>query len=528
MDPKLLEIRRRLRDNFKYYSSKCLKIRTKEGEIRPLVFNPAQELLNEAIELQEASTGKVRVIILKARQQGLSTAVGAYLYSKVSQREAAKAMVVAHKADSTQALFDMTKRYHENAPEAVKPHTKYSSRRELTFDILDSSYMVATAGGDGIARGETITHLHASELAFWPASSAKENWNGLTQAVPNSRGTAIFIESTANGVSGLFYDLWRGAVKGENDYIPVFIPWFLDPGYSQEPPQSFTRTPDEEDLAEKYDLTDGQLYWRRKKIAENGLDLFRQEYPAEPEEAFLTTGRPVFNPEIILEMRKVVKNPLNRRALEGTPETGFEWRDHPRGELQVFRKHDPEETYYIGADVGMGVRNGDWSVAQVLDSKKRQVAVYRAQVHPDYYARVLYELGMYYNTARLIVENNNHGILTCHLLSKELYYPDFYTQVQHDKIADKETVTLGFMTNVKTKPLVIDELRAAIREGHLELSHEGTLEELQTYIVTESGKLEAEQGCHDDCVMALAFVNYVHEGELTPIVNEDHFYVEGI
>lgn len=528
MDPKLLEIRKKLRDDFKYYSKHCLKIRTKEGEIRNLVFNPAQELLNDAIELQEQATGKVRIIILKARQQGLSTAVGAYLYSKVSQREAAKAMVVAHKADSTQSLFDLTKRYHDNAPEAVKPHTKYSSRRELSFDILDSSYTVATAGGDGIARGETITHLHASELAFWPASSAKENWNGLVQSVPNSPGTAIFIESTANGVSGLFYDLWRGAVRGENDYVPVFIPWFLDPGYSQEPPGELELTPDEIEIKEKYSLTTGQIYWRRRKVAENGLDLFRQEYPAEPEEAFLTTGRPVFNPDIVLEMRNGVKQPIERLALEQRSESDWEWMKHPRGELKIFHKPEAGETYYVGADVGMGVRNGDWSVAQVFDSAKRQVAVYRAQVHPDYYARILYELGMFYNTAKLIVENNNHGILTCHLLSKELYYPDFYTQVQHDKITDRETVTLGFMTNVKTKPLVIDELRASIREREIEIYDDGTLDELQTYIVTEGGKLEAEQGCHDDAVMSLALVNYVHEGKLTPVAVRDEHYLEGI
>jgi hypothetical protein len=528
MEPKLLEIRRRLKDDFKYYSANCMKIRTKEGEIKPLIFNPAQEDLNDAILQQEATTGRVRVIILKARQQGLSTAVGAYLYHKVSQHEAQKAMVVAHKSDSTNALFTMTKRYHENAPLPVKPHTRYSTKRELTFDVLDSAFVVATAGGEGIARGETVNHLHASELAFWNPQTAKENWNGLTQAVPNSRGTSIFIESTANGVSGLFYDLWNGAVKGENGYIPVFIPWFRDPDYRDPIPADFTYTPDEEALVIKYDLGRDQLQWRRRKIAENGLDLFRQEYPSYPDEAFLTTGRPVFNPEQVLEMLTQIEPPFKRMALAQRAEDIFEWEDHPMGELRLFKPLDYAETYYIGADVSMGVRNGDWSVAQVFDSKKNQVAVYRAHVHPDYFARILYEMGHFYNTARIIPENNNHGILTCHVLAKELHYPDIYTQVQHDKVADKDTVTLGFMTNVKTKPLVIDELRASLREGEIVLYDETTLNEMKTYIVTESGRMEAEAGCHDDCVMSLALVNYVHDGELIPIVNEPHYYLEGI
>lgn len=530
MDPKLLEIRRRLRDDFEYYSATCMKIRTKEGEIKPLIFNPAQEDLNDAILSQEATDGKVRVIILKARQQGLSTAVGAYLYHKVSQHEAQKAMVVAHKADSTNALFTMTKRYHENAPTPVKPHTRYSTKRELTFDVLDSAFVVATAGGEGIARGETVNHLHASELAFWNPQTAKENWNGLTQAVPNSRGTSIFIESTANGVSGLFYDLWKGAVAGENGYIPVFIPWFRDPDYRDAAPETFTPTPDEETLVGLYDLDTDQLQWRRRKIAENGLDLFRQEYPSYPEEAFLTTGRPVFNPEQILEMIKSVEDlePIERMTLEQREEDVYALAPHPMGELRQFIPIDGAETYYIGADVSMGVRNGDWSVAQVFDSKKRQVAVYRAQIHPDYFARILYEMGHYYNTARIIPENNNHGILTCHTLAKVLHYPDVYTQVQHDKIADKETVVVGFMTNVKTKPMVIDELRASLREGEITLFDERTLEEMKTYIVTDSGKMEAEAGCFDDCVMSLALVNYVHDGELIPIVNEEHYYQEGL
>ena len=185
-----------------------------------------------------AEEGKVRIIILKARQQGLSTHVGGYLYFNVSQNTARKAMVITHHADSTRALFDMTKRYHENCPEILRPHTKYSSRRELSFDI-DSSFVVATAGGEAVGRGETLTHVHASELAFWPKSSAEETWNGLTQAVPSSPNTAIFIESTANGVSGVFYNLWKGAVEGINGFTPVFLPWFADPTYRERVPDNF-------------------------------------------------------------------------------------------------------------------------------------------------------------------------------------------------------------------------------------------------------------------------------------------------
>ncbi len=521
METKLKEVRRKLYGDFNFYSKSALKIRTKDGDIKSLNLKPAQEILQDAVEKQMTSEGKVRIIILKARQQGLSTYVGGYLYFNVSQRKACKAMVVTHHSDSTRALFDMTKRYHENCPELLKPHTKYSSRRELTFDVLDSSYVVATAGGESIGRGETLTHVHASELAFWQKSTALENWNGMTQAVPNKPNTAIFVESTANGVSGIFYDLWKGAVDGTNGYVPVFIPWFIDPEYREPVPSNFEITPEEEELEERYTLDHEQLMFRRRKIAQNGIDLFKQEYPAEPEEAFLTTGRPVFNPETLQECLHETQDPTSRLALEGD-----EWLENVRGELTLYRKIDDGEKYTIGADVAMGVRGGDYSVAQVLDSKKRQVATYRAQVHPDYFAEVLYKMGEFFNFAYIIVENNSHGILTCTRLGKDMAYPHFYTELQVDKLTERETMKLGFTTTSKTKPLIIDELRASVREGNIELNDKVTIREMLTYIVTQSGGMEAESGCFDDCVMSLALANHIHEGAWEPIEAVDDYYIE--
>lgn len=517
----MMKIRKRLFSDFSYYAKSALKIRTKSGEIKPLYLNNAQQILDEAVKKQMESEGKIRIIILKARQQGLSTYTGGYLYFSVSQQKARKAMVITHHADSTRALFDMTKRYHEHCPEILKPHTKYSSRRELSFDVLDSSFVVGTAGSEAVGRGETLTHVHASELAFWQKSSAQDLWNGLFQAVPNEKGTAVFVESTANGVSGIYHDLWRGAVEGKNGFVPVFIPWFTDPTYREKVTENFERTPEEEKLSKQYNLDNEQLMFRRRKIAQNGLDLFKQEYPSEPEEAFLTTGRPVFNLETLTKRLKNTRDVVDRMALEGD-----EFVSHNRGELTTYLKYNSGENYVIGADVAMGINNGDYSVAQVLDSKKRQVATWRGRVHPDYFAEILRELGYYYNEALIIVENNSHGILTCTRLGKDYAYPNFYTEVVVDKLTDKETVKLGFTTTAKTKPLVIDQLRASIRDQEIELNDKTTIREMLTYIVTDSGAMEAEHNCHDDCVMSLALANHVHEGVWTPIESTDEYYQE--
>ena len=105
-------------------------------------------------------------------------------------------------------------------------------------------------------------------------------------------------------------------------------------------------------------------------------------------------------------------------------------------------------------------------------------------------------------------------------------YPNFYTETQIDKLTDRETLKLGFTTTAKTKPLIIDQLRASMREGELELNCKVTLREMLTYIVTESGAMQAEAGCFDDCVMSLALANHVHTGAWEPVESTDSFYIE--
>lgn len=515
-----LAIRRRLLEDFEYYARHCCKIRTKEGTIVPLILNPVQKRFVAAVIRQLTTKGRVRMVVLKARQQGLSTVISALQYWWLSQRKAQKGLVMAHEVDSATALFDMYKRFHENVPDWVKPSTKYSSRSELVFDKLDTGLRVATAGGRGVARGETLTFAHLSEVAFWPTAFAATNFNGLIQAVPETDGTFVFVESTAQGLTNKFAELWNGAV--EMGYEQFFSAWYESSEYREPAEADFTRTPDEEALAEQYGLDNDQLYWRRRKIAANGRDLFRQEYPATPEEAFVSTGRPVFNPDYILERLREPKTPIKTMAVEG-----LVLNEHPRGELLVYRDFDPKDAYCIGADVGAGVRGGDYSVAQVLDSSLRQVAVWRGLIHPDAFASVLVALGYYYNTALIAPERNNHGLLTCVRL-RDLGYANIYTDVTEGALDDRESLNIGFFTSERTKPLIIDKLRAVDRTREIEINDPTTLREMLTFVVTESGKMKAEDPAHDDCVMSLAIANHIHEGKWQPVTVSDDFYVKAI
>jgi hypothetical protein len=530
------KLRLRLLQDFEFYCRHCVKIRTKKGKISPLVFNRVQKRFVEALVRQTEGNGRVRVVVLKARQQGLSTIITAWQYWWISQREAQKGLVMAHEADSTTTLFDMYRRIHDNVPELLRPHAKYASRGELQFDRLDTGLRVATAGGRGVARGETLTVTHLSEVAFWPTAFAANNFNGLIQAVPEEPGTAVFVESTANGMTGKFRELWVGAVDGSNGYVPFFSAWFESDEYREPAPADFVATPDEEKLRKQFGLHNDQLYWRRRKIAQNGEGLFKQEYPATPDEAFLSTGRPVFNPDYLHERLSNPTAPKKRMAVEDVPGSPLGiLKDHPQGELVVYHEVDPKEAYTIGADVGMGLRasqarrnDSDPSVAQILDSQMRQVAVWRGVVHPDYFARVLVTLGYHYNSATIAPERNNHGLVTCVKL-RDLDYPYLYTDTVEGTLeAQKDTINLGFFTSERTKPLIIDKLRQLDRERDIEINDDQTLREMLTFIVTESGKMQAEEGEHDDTVMALAIASYVHEGKWKPVEVLDAHYSQAV
>lgn len=514
------EIQRRLLSDFPFYADKALKIRTKEGSIVPFHLNDQQRRLNETIEQDIRTKGHARVIILKARQLGMSTFSAGYMTHKVTNGRGKLAMVVSHVSDSTDALFGMTQRMYNMLPAPIKPSTKFASRRELYFDKLDSRYIVGTAGSAGLGRSQTIQYLHGSEVAFWPKTTAKETFNGLAQAVPNGNGSAIILESTANGTSGLFYEMWHAAVRGENGYTPVFFPWNEFDEYRRPVPEGFERTPEEEELVEVYGLDDEQLCFRREKIGLNGYNQFLQEYPLTPEEAFVSTGMQVFSPDKLQEQEQKCKPPQYTKMLFGE-----QWEDRRGGPLHVFEEWHPGESYIIGADSSMGIRGGDPSFAVVLDSQKRVVATYQDYVHPDHFATILTSLGYLYNTAFLIVESNAHGLLVCTRIFKDNSYANFYTEQHLDKMADQWTTKLGFTTTPKSKPLVIDKLRAEIRDDKIKINCRRLVKDLKGFVATPEGKYEADGGSHDDGVIALALANHAFtEVRMMPEDQEEYLH----
>ena len=221
----------------KRYIESFLKIKTKEGKIVPFKLNESQEKLYRAI-MEQVEAGKpVRIIILKARQMGFSTLTEGLIFHDTATHFLHNAMIITHKDEATTNLFNMSKLFFEGLPERMRPMMKASNAKELIFENptkdpkkkekrpgLRSKIKCTTAGGKGVGRSDTLTTLHASEVAFWPGDIL-DTLAGILQAVPSLPGTMVIYESTANGFNA-FKQLWDDAVSGKTDFVPLFFPWY--------------------------------------------------------------------------------------------------------------------------------------------------------------------------------------------------------------------------------------------------------------------------------------------------------------
>lgn len=309
----------RLRNDFGQYAPACLKIKTKAGKIIGFSMNRAQQYIHEKLEEQKRRTGKVRALILKGRQQGASTYIGGRFYHRASLHAGVSVFILTHEQAATDNLFNMVARYHEHTP--LKPATGAANAKELLFSKLDSGYSVATAGQKAAGRSKTSQLFHGSEVAFWP--NAKDHFASSVQTVPDEPGTEIILESTANGVGGEFYERWQRAESGAGDYIAIFVPWYWEEGYRRPVPDGFKLRADkmaDEQMseAEHFEMyapkgmTMENMVWRRAKMDELGPVLFMQEYPAEPDEAFQTTGHDSYikGADVLRARRNHIAEPL--------------------------------------------------------------------------------------------------------------------------------------------------------------------------------------------------------------------------
>ena len=284
-----------LQDDLRVFSEECLIVRQKDTTLAPFVFNEAQLHVHERLEAQRREFGWIRALILKGRQQGISTYTAARYYHRASCRKGVSVYILAHEQPASDNLFGIVDRYQRNNP--LAPHVGISNTKELIFDRLDSAYAVATAGTKAGGRSRATSLFHGSEVAFW--ANAPDHFAASVQGVPLEADTEVLLESTSAGPGGEFYERFLDAEAGRGDYIPIFLAWWLSREYARPPPADFDlhKDPDvdgemsEQEYADTYKLSLAQMCWRRNKIIElRDPSLFQREYPASPAEAWTATG----------------------------------------------------------------------------------------------------------------------------------------------------------------------------------------------------------------------------------------------
>lgn len=378
-----------------------------------------------------------------------------------------------------------------------------------------------------------------SEVGEW--ENGEELVASIMQTVPYEavmdKPSAIFLESTAKGRGSYFHKEWKAAERGTSNFVPFFFPWWLMDSYEIHDDEPLGELNEYEtflyDLIKKGHTVAGQhipideskipakiKYYRIKsKDFASDPQLMFQEYPSTAEEAFLSSGKQVFN---ALALKNLENGQMDNADTEhykidiGSNEGDYSLEFVPyqysadretevNGPLKVWEMPEPGAEYVIGADVAEGISTGDYSVAEVVNvSTMKTAARWRGHCDPDRFGEILSALGTMYNYALIGVEVNNHGLTTVQKL-RDTFYTNLYKRSRgYDEDFEEPTSNLGWKTDVRTKRLMIDDLITIIREGLNEEVDPVFIDEAFAYVRDDRGRMNAEEGEHDDTVMAKA------------------------
>lgn len=436
----------------KFYLEHFTKIKTKDRGLQPFILNEAQKDLYNTLNKNN------RVIILKVRQLGFSTAVCGYFYHKTITTPGFNTALIGYNTELTMEFLDKIKTFYRATPEEFRPTIHYNSKYEISFPKIDSKIIILPST-ENVGRGYTLNLVLASEVAFWEKAEEK-----MATLEASAEKGMIVVESTPSDVGTWYHKTW---VTDENEYIKKEYGWWW--GYSQE----------EIDRIERR-MNDPQRFAR-----EYGL-------------TFLTAGRPVFDAAMVKEMRKGIL----KIGDEYPKESGkfvTETPDH----LIVYQPPEEGVTYVVGGDVAEGVTGGDYSVAVIFNRLTgEEVAMFRGHVAPEQFGKLLNGWGRYYNNALMAVEVNNHGLTTLIAL-KNLSYPSiYYRPNKFETIATSYTDKLGWKTNKLTRPLLIDDFGQGLRDKILTIHSKYTLDEMMTFVYNDAGDMVSLNSYHDDTIFA--------------------------
>jgi hypothetical protein len=488
-DPGTTERLRKMRD-FERFVPLCKVRREEGGALVPLQLMPGQRRVLEAIGQHK------RVLILKGRRLGITTLKLAQAFHLINSRPFTSAVMVAHRDVDATKIFRAARTMYRGLPPQLQHRRPSTNRREIEFDVMESVLGVGTAGGHGVGRSDTLHEVHLTEASRY-TGDVEDMIAGLEEAARRGRITA---ETTAAGASGWFYETWKKATRGENDWLPVFAPWWWDHRnrVALDDPELGKRlrlSSDEKSWAKG--LKREQLLWYRRKARRLGKKM-KSEYPCSALEAFQTSGLHFFDQDTVNRKQHAAPKPIAAAQ---------------NGRLKIWEHKQEGVKYVIGADPSEGVPHGDFAYASVhrFDTGA-QVASYRGRVPPRTFARVLRDMGNLYNRALIAVELNRRECVRS--LRTDLGYRFLYYRRSKEGIRDREP---GFMTDSRSRPMMLDFFRDAFEgipgedydsdeeiEGWLEIRDGVVFDEMTTFEDQGNGKYAANSGHHDDAVIAVA------------------------
>lgn len=524
----------------------------KEGFKGLYPFFDSQEILCEEYRKLEREFGRVRALVLKARQMGSTTYNSAEFFHKTIFAEHINSIIVGQDEDQSSFIMGMYESALDFIPWWMRPRIKIKQTgSKINFDEKDESLRQTRPGlktwvyadngrkPTGVGRGKTFGRALLSELAFW------EDLSQLSKSLFPTFNTPdgfYIMESTANGRNDAWHNLWRRAESGKVDWHPIFIPFYRREKTYSLPilrTEVFVVSAEENEMRERvmkkesYLIKDEMFNWMRKKkeefVATDGDDMmFSQEYTSEPEESFQTSAITAFPRGVINRYSKRTINPQWIGEIHwdfdiGKPVPVLKV-IHPDYELSYPEEDDrfhvwempiKGRRYCVGVDVSLGNPGGDYSaiaVVRLSDGMERNalIACWHGYINPEPLGEIVLAIGWLYNEALAAVEVNSMGMVTNNALMRDYEYENIYRFKRLDRLKNFMTDIVGWWTNANSKRSLMTKTDRALREDLIDIPCKYTIDEFRDF--TEDGALG--EGAHDDLVMALMIALFCgHEGE---------------
>lgn len=466
--PKLLSRRWRLNHLYKIVDKNSQQVVFKLNQWQKLLYDKEMELRQK--------TGRVRLKILKARQIWFTTYKLIDKLDKCLMYSNTNVNIVAHNREKLQEIFKRVKYMYENIPDAIemwdwrvwkKPIPKYDNANEYYFPEKNSTIKITLD-----SRSWTLTDCHISEWAFI------DNFQDMLRAtIPSAEQADITIETTANGMNE-FKTFW----DTDDRFEDMFFPRFVDLNYQKQCPEWWKCMDEIQYLQDRYSLTDNQMYWYEEKYR-NDKDWCLQEYPSEPIDAFISSGRPFY------DLQAVKTYPIK---------TGIE-DEHWKWLIWYNKAKTKNAMYWI--DLSEWLDHWDYSTIRVRDRNLKLVATYRGKQDPADMTKIvnyLWENGIEWIIAP---ERNNHWHTFLQVAKSFSWYNKLYIPKKdiNDEKEDREGQRWR-LTNLVSRPMMLDEHKEMIKGWLLEMDKE-LQDECYVFIIKNT-KPQAEQWCNDDVVMA--------------------------